>query len=369
MKHMKDIINEKMLNYFKLRTPNGGGVVKDILARPPMEEYSINVGDNDYLCIASSVNMSTSSSDEIVFSNVFALEGAQCNLEERFSKFLKQEASLITQSGYAANTGIMQSICDKSTHLYVDRLLHSSFRDGIALKKAKAHGFKHNDLDDLEAKIQKFGPGIIMVEGLYSLDGDHAPLRDIIALKKKYSCILLVDESHSLGVFGPNGMGYSGTLEEYSEIDIYTASLAKCFGSRAGIIAGSQLLIDFVKETSFHNIFSSAVMNYDIIRIDKILTKISEMDAERAYLLTISKLLHDAIPKKFLKSKTGDITPIVSIVFDNEKDLVDMNQWLHTKQIFPACFIAPATDRPAIRFTLNCRITVDQLSICQDLSY
>lgn len=358
---MNDIITKKIDNYFKNRTPNGGGIVKDILSRPNMDANSINVGDNDYLNVATLVDVEQSD-QEVVFSSVFSIDGAQNRVEKKLAQYLGREACLITQSGYASNTGTMQAICDRNTVLYVDRYLHSSFRDGIALKKAKVRAFKHNNMVELEELIKKFGPGVIMVEGLYSVDGDCPPINKLVELKKKYGCTLLVDESHSLGIYGHEGMGFSSTADEYHEVDIFTASLAKTFGSRAGIVAGSQRLIDFIRENSFHNVFSSSVMNYDIIRIEKILAKIKTMDPQRAYLMEISKYFRDNIPSRYLKYAIDDVSPIVSLWFDNEQDLIKMNKWMLKRNIFASCFCAPATITPCLRFTMNANLSLDKVN-------
>ncbi|KAI9292565.1 PLP-dependent transferase [Neoconidiobolus thromboides FSU 785] len=357
-------ITDKAKKYFKTRTPGGNGAIRDLIVRPPLTKDSINVGDNDYLCIAKAVAVTNHDSEVVMSSAFISDDGPQGLFQKQLAEYMGKEASMIAQSGYAANAGLIQGFCNSKTNVYIDNLLHGSFRDGLGFVRPKTHIFKHNDVNELEEMIRKNGHGIIIVESLYSVTGDFAPIKDIISIKKKYGCFLVVDESHGIGLYGHKGRGYS-SLFDYKEVNIVTASLAKAFCARAGVIAGDKLLIDYAREHSMPNIFSTCIMNYDLIRMHKILHRIIDMDKEREHLLNISKEFRNSLERCGANYTKSDIpSPIVSLVFPSEKSMVKMNKYLLEKNVFASCFIYPTTpiNAPCLRFTLNSDITMKDIN-------
>lgn len=282
---------DKIGLYFKERSENGGGVIKDYL-QADTSRVSIFVHSNDYLRLADNryvldcqiEYLKTLATD--VFSASIYLEddSIHSKLETDLNQYYGKEC-ILAQSGYAANTGLMHAICEAGMHAYVDMYLHESFLDGLRAMGANIHVSPHNDVADMESNIRKHGPGIIIVEALYSNNGSFAPIRRILQLKHEYDCTLVVDESHTLGLYGK--YGYMHMLGVEKEVDYITASLAKSFCTRAGIIMGDNAL--FIKENSLSYIFSSALTGVDVIKLQSMLDVIKDADDRREKLMVASQ--------------------------------------------------------------------------------
>ncbi|KAH1593639.1 hypothetical protein KXX44_008032 [Aspergillus fumigatus] len=248
---MEDL-RERIHIYFETRTKEKGGVIRDYIATPSMQ-HSIFLCDNDYLNLINHRDVIQCQVDDLessvgrgVVKSSFFLsdEDPHSWLEKDMGDWFGKECYL-AQSGYAANVGLMHAICRPGVNAYVDQFLHMSFYDGLAARHVNVHSNKHNDFAQLEANIRKHGPGVIIVESLYSISGALAPLEQIVRIKKQYACVLVIDESHSFGVLGSKGFVHMMGLQD--DVDFVTASLAKAYATRAGIIFASTVRV----ETSF----------------------------------------------------------------------------------------------------------------------
>lgn len=183
------------------------------------------------------------------------------NLEIKISKLLGVEDALVFVSGHATNVSTIGYLFNKNDIILYDELSHNSIIQGIKLSGATARRFAHNDLDALETLLIKYREQhervLIVVEGLYSMDGDIAPIPGLIALKKKYNAILMVDEAHSVGVLGETGAGVREHFKlDPKQIDIYMGTLSKALAGCGGYIAGSHSLIDLLKYHASGFVFS-----------------------------------------------------------------------------------------------------------------
>lgn len=182
-------------------------------------------------------------------------------LEEILAVIKHTEAALVFNTGYMANVGVISAICDEDYAIFSDELNHASIIDGCRLSKAKTIIYKHNDMKDLESKL-KLNPckkGLIVTDGVFSMDGDVANLPEIIHLSRKYSVLTMVDDAHGTGVLGNNGRG---TTEHYGVeglVDIYMGTLSKAIGSEGGFVCGSKVLIEYLKNNARSFIFSTAL--------------------------------------------------------------------------------------------------------------
>lgn len=202
-------------------------------------------------------------------------------LEERISRFKGREASAVFSSGYVTNLTTISTLLTKDDYVFCDKYDHASIVDGAIQSKANFIRFDHNDMEHLEELISQISENkvkLIVVDGVYSMDGDIAPLPKLIEIKKKYNAILMVDEAHSLGVLGENGKGIEEYFEIYNEVDIDMGTLSKTIPSVGGYIAGDKKLIDFIKHNSRAYIFSAALppaqtmaamVSFDIIEEEK----------------------------------------------------------------------------------------------------
>jgi len=193
-------------------------------------------------------------------------------LEEALAAFKKTESALTFSTGYATAIGAITALLDKEDIIILDKLVHASIVDAARLSGAKLRVFAHNDLNDLE-DILKWAKGtlhpspfsrqpsrqvLVVTEGIFSMDGDAAPLREIVVLKEQYGAWLMVDEAHATGILGQNGRGLADELGVGSQIDIQMGTLGKALGTSGGFICGSRALVDFLVNRARSFIFSTA---------------------------------------------------------------------------------------------------------------
>jgi 8-amino-7-oxononanoate synthase len=186
------------------------------------------------------------------------------DLEEKLASFKNTAAALGFANGYAASTGALQALATKDDVVLLDKLSHACLVDGARLSGATLRPFHHNDTNHLEHHLrwarEKHPQAriFIVTESVFSMDGDLAPLRDIVELKDKYGAILLLDEAHATGVLGRGGRGLADQLGLSHRVEVQMGTLGKALGSSGGYIAGSRALIDFLINRARSFIFSTA---------------------------------------------------------------------------------------------------------------
>jgi len=188
-------------------------------------------------------------------------------LEETLAKFKGTEAVLTFSTGHAAALGTIPALVGKGDIIIIDKLVHACVVDAAKLSGAKLRIFNHNDLNDLEDILKWANQSqianrksqiLIVTESVFSMDGDAAPLREILALKEKYDAWLMVDEAHATGLYGKNRRGLAEQLGVNGRIEIQMGTLGKAFGASGGYICGSRMLIDFLVNRARNFIFSTA---------------------------------------------------------------------------------------------------------------
>jgi 8-amino-7-oxononanoate synthase len=182
-------------------------------------------------------------------------------LEQEIAQFLRVEDSITLVSGYLTNASLIGHLLTKSDNLFIDELSHNSIVVGAEMSRATVHRFAHNDLDDLETKLATHRGAakraLIVVEGLYSMDGDVPDLRRLLELRDRYDAWLLVDEAHSIGVLGRTGRGIAEHFDvDAREIDFIIGTLSKTFSTSGGFIAGRKRVIDWLRFTLPAFVFS-----------------------------------------------------------------------------------------------------------------
>ncbi len=185
-----------------------------------------------------------------------------CALEDRIALFKGTEASLVFNSGYAANTSIIPSVAREGDLVLSDSLNHASIIDGCRLSRAEVKVYRHKDVGHVESLLKKglnANRKLIVTDGVFSMDGDIAPLRDLVNLAEKYNAMLMVDDAHGTGVLGKTG---NGTIEHYglsNRVPIQMGTLGKAFGSFGAYVAGSKSIIDYLINSSRSFIYSTAL--------------------------------------------------------------------------------------------------------------
>ena len=216
---------------------------------------------NDYLglaksSIATSTNHAGSTGSRLISGN--STEAIEA--ENYLADFYESEAALIFNSGYDANIGLFSAVPQRGDLILYDEFIHASVRDGIRLSHAKAFSFKHNDCNDLTAKLERFeGTVFVAVESLYSMDGDLAPLQEIAAICQEFNALLIVDEAHSGGIFGKEGRGLCAELKIEEQVFARLITFGKAYGTHGAAVLGSETLKSYLVNFARSFIYTTAL--------------------------------------------------------------------------------------------------------------
>jgi glycine C-acetyltransferase len=188
-------------------------------------------------------------------------------LEERLAQFKGAEACITLQSGFTANLATIPVLVGKGDVIFSDALNHASIIDGCRLSRAQIVAYEHNDVDDLRRKIAEtteYGRRLIISDGVFSMDGDIAPLPHLYEVAKEHDILLMVDDAHGEGVLGKGGRGIVDHFGLHGKVDIEVGTMSKAFGAVGGIVAGKQVIIDWIRQRGRPFLFSSAMTVPDV---------------------------------------------------------------------------------------------------------
>ena len=230
----------------------------------------INFSSNDYLGLAAHESLRMAAQDGVETLGAGAgsarlISGSQTiahELEAALAAFKQTEAALSFSSGYAAALGVVPALVGQGDVLVIDKLVHASLVDAARLSGAKLRVFKHNDLAELETILQwasgREGNTLVITESVFSMDGDLAPVRDLVQLKNRYGAWLMLDEAHATGLYGEDRRGIAEERGVADGVEVQLGTLGKALGAAGGYICGSQALIDLLVNRARSFIFSTA---------------------------------------------------------------------------------------------------------------
>lgn len=260
-------------------------------------QKGIDFSSNDYLGLANSALLKQSINEELMqlplYKNgavgsrlLFGNSAYAEELEQYIAIFHEAEAGLIYNSGYDANIGLLSCVANRHDTYIYDELVHASIIDGMKLSWAKNYKFKHNDLIDLEKKLNavKSGNIFIVVESVYSMDGDFALLNEISILAKKYHANLIVDEAHATGLFGNKGQGYVSELKLENACFARICTFGKALGVHGAIVLGTNVLRKYLINHSRSFIYSTALPIHSLVAIKCAYKIMENAHEERFYL-------------------------------------------------------------------------------------
>ncbi len=364
-------IQDTLNYYFETRLKNAWNGEHILKGKTPTPD-SLIFSSNDYLNISKHPELIAAQIDALqtygngqMQSAVFLSDLSELlnQCEQQFCRYLNYPSMLITQSGWSANVGLIQTLAKRDLPVYLDFYTHMSFWAGAKAAKAKPIPFKHNSPVSLRKRLERFGPGIIAVDAIYSTYGTLCPLNDYVTLAKEYDCLLIVDESHSLGTYGAEGKGLVAELGLSHQVDIITASLAKAFCGRGGFIAANTELIELIRYSSLPAIFSSALGPHDLIGFSSSLNIITKEPWRRHRLHENANELRNALRELGFDLK-GSESQIIPIITGEEKKTLNVRNELEQHNIFGAVFCTPATpkNQSIIRLSVTSAHTQEQLS-------
>jgi glycine C-acetyltransferase len=188
-------------------------------------------------------------------------------LEKRLAEFKHAEAVITLQSGFTANLATIPALVGKGDVIFSDALNHASIIDGCRLSRATIVSYEHNNVDDLRRKIAEtteYNRRLIVSDGVFSMDGDIAPLPDLLKVAQEHRILLMVDDAHGEGVLGRGGRGIVDHFGLHGQVDIEVGTMSKAFGAVGGIVAGKQVIIDWLRQRGRPFLFSSAMTVPDV---------------------------------------------------------------------------------------------------------
>jgi 8-amino-7-oxononanoate synthase len=283
--------------------------------------------------------------------------------EQMLAAFHQAPAALIFNSGYDANLGVLSCIPQRGDTIIYDYLSHASLRDGIRLSFAQSFSFRHNDITDLEKKLQQATGNIFVVtESVFSMDGDMAPLQEMVRLCKQYKAHLIVDEAHATGVVGDKGEGLvqSAGLENACFARIHT--FGKAVGCHGAVVLGSELLRNYLINFARPFIYSTALPESSVAAIGKAYQLFPVMFQERAHLQQLGHLFQQAnIPYQKLPSAT----PIQVVIIPGNDKVKKMAACLQEAGLDVRAILYPTVPKGSerLRIVLHSFNTVEDLHL------
>ena len=260
-----DSLKEKKL-YFRLRILEGEQLP---VARFDGREV-INLSSNNYLGLTTHPKLRQKAIEAIekfgvgsgAVRTIAGTMKIHMELEDRIARFKKTEAAVVFQSGFTANAGSVAAILGKDDLIVSDELNHASIIDGCRLSRATIKVFKHKDLTDCEQVLRETanwnGRKLLITDGVFSMDGDIAPLPQLCDLAEKYNCIMMIDDAHASGVLGRNGRGTVDHFNMHGRVDIQVGTLSKAIGALGGYVCGSRGLIEYLYHRARPFLFSTS---------------------------------------------------------------------------------------------------------------
>ena len=331
---------------------------------------AVRLDGNDYLSVtghpdivSAQISALTRSTEFVVQSGVFLLQQHPSRaLEQALADWVGKEDALVCQSGYSANVGLLQCIANPDTPVYLDGMAHTSLWEGAHAARAPAHMFRHNDPDHLDRTLARKGPGVVVVDSVYSTTGALCPLHEMVEVVEKHGAMILVDESHSLGTHGPRGAGLCAELGLTNRVHFITASLAKAMAGRAGFFTMPASMRYYVLSSSFPNIFSSCLLPHEVAGLRATVDVLQRADAQRERLFQITRRLRERITELGYPIHQGS-EQIIALEAGLESTTMQLRDELEKRGVFGAIFCAPATsrNRAMVRLTLSAALTDAEL--------
>ncbi len=331
----------------------------------------VNFSSNDYLGLANDSRLRKAAIEAI---NEFGLgagasrlisgtQSPHLRLERALAKWKGTEAALCFSSGYAAALGSIPALVAKSDVALLDKLCHASLIDGAKLSGAILRVFPHNNLRKLESLLewaQREYPGkrvLIVTESVFSMDGDRAPLRELVELKKQFKALLMLDEAHAVGVIEANGRGLAAEENVSEDVDVQMGTLSKALGASGGYICGSRNLIEWLLNRARSFIYSTAPPPAIAAAATAAVDFLSSPEGEKCRLLLWERinLLRELLPVNAMNKKRSDAgSAIFPWIVGDEQAALDLARALQNEG-----FLVPAIRYPTVaKGSARLRITV-----------
>jgi 8-amino-7-oxononanoate synthase len=278
-------------------------------------------------------------------------------VEAKLAEFKDTEAAVIFPTGYMANVGTIAALVGPGDVVFGDRLNHASIYDGIKLSGAAFKRFRHRDLNRLEQLLQEAGSArrrLVITDSVFSVDGDLAPLRDLVALKARYGAWLMIDEAHATGVLGAKGSGLAEALGVTRGVDVHMGTFSKALGSQGGYVAGDRRLVDYLHNRARSFIYSTALAPPVLGAIDQALEIVMAEPERRLYLSRESEDFRQALLAAGL-DLLGSETQIIPVLVGANDRALEFAARLKDQGLMAVALRPPTVPpgRARVRFSLS----------------
>ncbi|WP_417449720.1 alpha-hydroxyketone-type quorum-sensing autoinducer synthase [Kordiimonas sp.] len=347
------------------------------LTNSPAPHNSVHMQSNDYLSIAADPRIARTKAKKLLeeghgdaISRVFAhtRQDMHREFEYRMAALTGAEDAVLMMSGYNANTGLVQAFARPETPVYIDIMAHASLWEGILCARAKARPFRHNNAEDLRRKIARYGPGLVIVDSLYSTNGNLCPLKDFVEVTEEGNCAIVVDETHSFGCHGHAGGGISLAEGLADRVHFRTIGLSKAIAARGGVIVGSARNMEFLRYEARPMIFSTSVLGYEVAGFNTALDIIAAEPWRQEKLHANHRYLRAGLLALGYDVSDSDCQ-IISIVTGNLENTVLFRQYLDKHGLLGSVFCPPATpdNKMLLRLTVNASLQPQELQHALDV--
>jgi 7-keto-8-aminopelargonate synthetase-like enzyme len=279
-------------------------------------------------------------------------------LEHELAAFLNRKHCIMFTTGYQANLGMLAGLAGPKDTIYLDADSHSSIYDGCTLSGARLVRFRHNDAGDLDKRLARSedeGGRLVVLEGIYSMLGDRAPLADFIEVKKKHGFQLLVDEAHSFGVLGPNGRGLADEAGLEDDVDFIVGTFSKSIGAIGGFGAGNHPLFNMLRYASRPYMFTASPSPATVATSLAAVRKLKAEPGRRQRLAVNSARLHDGFKALGLTLGCDEVSPIVAVNCPDEVSTIAMWNALLKAGVYVNIALPPGT--PGKQCLLRCSVS------------
>lgn len=323
-------INERMLD--ELRKRQSSGALRVLSHSGDLVDFS----SNDYLSLSRNAELISSINSDLRQISELGATGSRLlsgnkeyheELEKKLSKIHQSESALLMNSGYVANLALLSSVPKKGDTIIYDELIHACVKDGARLSMANRLSFKHNNINDLKLKLSKAsGQVFVVVESVYSMDGDEAPITKIVDLKGEFDFQLIVDEAHSTGYYGQDGAGWCVKEGVSKHIFARIHTFGKAIGAHGAIVACSDLLRDYLINNARQFIYTTAMSSHAVLTVSKAYDFIA---AHPDLLKSLSDRI--AFFKTLISIDTGSLSPIQPVIVPGNDACIKVSRILYSE--------------------------------------
>ncbi len=368
----KELMAADLYNYFRVIESAQENVVKY------RGQEVIMLGSNNYLGLTNHPRVKKAASDAI------AKYGTGCagsrflngtldihiELEEKLAALVGKEKALVFSTGFMVNQGVLSSLVGRKETIIIDRTDHASIIDGARLSFADVRKYRHNDMENLELvlKSEKDNNKLIIVDGVFSMEGDIAKLPEITALAKKYDAVLMVDDAHGVGVLGENGRGTCNHFGLTDNADLIMSTFSKSLASVGGFVAGDADTIHFIQHMSRALMFSASMPPGSVASVSAAVDVMLEEDWRHKALWRNNDIMRERLDAAGFDTGPSE-TPIIPAVVGEDMVAFKMVRRLLELGVFANSVVSPAVEQgnALIRLSLMATHTEDQIHQAMDI--